>query len=148
MKLVDGYGPNGAVLGTTPVPQGNQWCHSSVEGTAQGPLVTVMWELVDTQAGTPSAVHADYMTIEVSLCNDPFADTDADNDVDHEDFAIFQDCFTGTTAAIPTEPAYCVCLDVEGASGPDGDVDAADQAIFEDCASGPGVPVDPACAGG
>lgn len=146
LKLVDGYGPDGTVLGITAVPQGNDWCYYTVEGFAPGHLVTVVWELVGTVNGSPAAVHADTMTLEFSTCHDPFADTDLDGDVDQDDLAFFQLCFTGPGGGIPAAPEYCACLDVEGVGGmPDGDIDQGDLGLFEDCASGPGIPADVAC---
>jgi hypothetical protein len=146
IKLVDGYGPDGAVLGTTSIPQDTDWCYYSVEGFATSPLVTVVWELVDTAEGAPAAVHADGLTFEFSPCHDPFADTDQDGDVDQLDFAFFQICFSGSGNPFPEEPSYCSCLDVEGWDGnPDGDIDSADLVLFEDCASGPDVPADTTC---
>jgi hypothetical protein len=142
MKLVDGYGPDGAVLATAAVPQANEWCYSFVEGFAAGHLVTVMWELVGTVNGTPSAVHADFMTFESTICHQPFADADFDGDVDQDDLGVFQLCYTGSTGTIPLEPEYCACLDIDG----DDHIDDSDYALFEQCASGPEVPANPTCA--
>ncbi len=80
------------------------------------------------------------------LCNTPFADTDADGDVDQADFAVLQRCFTAGATPIPADPAYCVCFD-KGADNPagDNDIDNFDFEVFENCASGSGVPADPNC---
>ncbi|GMU22001.1 MAG: hypothetical protein AMXMBFR13_20890 [Phycisphaerae bacterium] len=147
IKLVDGYGPDGTVLASTSVPQGNEWCFASVEGFAQGHLVTVVWELVGTTPGVPSAVHADSMRFAASPCHDPFADVDSDGDVDQEDFAVLQRCYTGPNLGpVADEPVQCACLDVEGSGGmPDNDIDAGDLAKFQLCASGPFILADPAC---
>ncbi len=146
LKLVDGYGPNGTVLATAPVPQTNEWCYSAVEGYAAGHLVTVVWELVGTVNGSPSAVHADYMTFASTSCHAAFADVDNDGDVDQEDFAVFQVCYTGAqTGSIPEQPAYCGCLDVHPLGAPDGFIDTGDLTLFEICASGPGVPATAGC---
>jgi len=147
LKLVDGYGPNGTVLATAPVPQSNEWCYSAVEGFATGHLVTVVWELVGTVNGTPSAVHADHMTFGATICHNPFADVDNDGDVDQEDFAVFQICYTGPqSGSIPMEPAYCSCLDVHPLGAPDGSIDTGDLTLFEACASGPGIEAAKDCA--
>lgn len=66
-------------------------------------------------------------------CNWPFADADADGDVDQTDFGIFQTCFTITGAVLP-EPA-CHCFDRAG----DEYIDAADLEQFMNCVTGPAV---------
>ncbi len=144
IKLVDGYGPDGTQIASASVPTGNDWCYSTVQGFALSEVVTVVWELVDTANGSPAAVHADSMTFEASICNDPFADADADGDVDALDFALFQLCTSGSGNAYPTGVGfdYCECFDRDG---PDGDVDQGDFAEFAGCYSGPDIPVDTAC---
>jgi hypothetical protein len=147
IKLVDGFGPDGTVLATAAVPEGNDWCYSSVSGFTTSDLVTVVWELADTVDGIAAAVHADSMTFEFSICHDPFADADQDGDVDQYDFAQFQLCFTGNGIPYPTggEFEYCQCFDREGVDGPDGDVDQGDFLFFEQCSSGSNVPADVNC---
>jgi hypothetical protein len=81
---------------------------------------------------------------EFQVCHDPFADADGDGDVDQDDFARFQMCFTGdatgdTLGTYP--PQNCACFDTDG----DGDVDGTDFTAFQDCASGPGIPADTTC---
>jgi len=71
-------------------------------------------------------------------CHEPFADADEDGDVDQNDFAIFQLCFTGTGGVIPSVPNYCGCFDRDG----DTDIDSADFVAFQDCATGPNIPFD------
>jgi hypothetical protein len=66
----------------------------------------------------------------------PFADADRDEDVDQEDFAVLQNCFSGTVAY--TNPA-CAIFDRDLNGAGDGDVDSDDMAAFEKCATGPGV---------
>ncbi len=75
-----------------------------------------------------------------------WADPDDDGDVDQDDFAQFQACYSGDVN-YPTEPAACANFDyVE-----DGKVNADDFAAFTACATGPGIPVNtstaPDCAG-
>ena len=65
----------------------------------------------------------------------PF-DFDADGDVDAEDFAHFEACFTGPPAP-PT--SGCLKADVDR----DGHVDQADFFWFQRCLSGAGVPARP-----
>ncbi|UCD30327.1 MAG: hypothetical protein JSV03_07625 [Planctomycetota bacterium] len=92
-------------------------------------------------------------------CNDPFADIDGpdtngdgvpdgDGDVDQDDFAVFQVCYTG-----PGDPGgvfdkdNCDCFDKEPLGGDD-DIDENDFSLFQNCASGPGIPADTACDDG
>jgi len=67
-------------------------------------------------------------------CHDPVFDMDGDGDVDQEDFAVFQLCYTGDQPG-GTLTFTCRCLDYSR----DGDVDGQDFADFVACASGPGV---------
>lgn len=63
-------------------------------------------------------------------CNSPYADTDADTDVDQSDFGRLQMCLTGV------EPIYdesCLCLDNDH----DGDVDGVDVLTFTGYITGP-----------
>jgi len=72
------------------------------------------------------------------FCNDPFADADGDEDVDQDDFAAFQLCYTGPGGGVPDG---CDCFDNDA----DGDIDTTDLGDFENCASGPAVPADKTC---
>jgi len=78
-------------------------------------------------------------------CNDPYADWDDDGDVDQDDFAQFQQCFTGTGGGVPA--GGCVCFDRPDILGnpPDGDIDQDDFIAFQNCASGPDVVASTAC---
>lgn len=62
-------------------------------------------------------------------------DDDGDGDVDMDDFAVFQACYTGTSTTIPSG---CSCFDTNA----DGMIDATDFAAFEACATGPDVKLD------
>jgi hypothetical protein len=66
-------------------------------------------------------------------------DFDGDMDVDQEDFAHLQACFTGQGNAV-TDPA-CFDADLDG----DGDVDQTDFEIFQKCFAGASVTPDPGC---
>ncbi len=66
-------------------------------------------------------------------CPTPFADTDADSDVDQSDFGAWQVCYTGQNGGVP---AGCECLNRDG----DGDIDSIDFGRFDDCWTGPNVP--------
>jgi len=67
-------------------------------------------------------------------------DMDADDDVDQEDFGLFQACLTG--ASVPQEAPACAKALLDH----DGDVDETDTAIFLGCMSGADVPADVYCA--
>lgn len=67
------------------------------------------------------------------------ADFDQDGDVDLDDFAILQACFTGQGYP-QTDPACAQTL-LDG----DHDVDGVDMGLFDRCYSGSNVPADPAC---
>jgi hypothetical protein len=84
-----------------------------------------------------------------TCCPDPFADADWDGDVDHQDFAQWQVCFTGANGDGMDVDA-CGCFDRDPGLYPglplgDGDVDSDDYLEFINCASGPEVPADPSC---
>ncbi|UCD27616.1 MAG: hypothetical protein JSV03_10930 [Planctomycetota bacterium] len=89
-------------------------------------------------------------TICTPACNDPFADHDEDGDVDQDDFAEFQLCYTGDgDPGGIFDPDNCKCFDKEP-SGGDDDVDENDFNPFQNCAatSGPKVPADITCDDG
>lgn len=72
-----------------------------------------------------------------AVCNVPFADADGDQDVDQDDFGVFQACYTGPGGGVPDN---CACFNrPEGRSGCDDDVDGDDLSAFVDCVTGPGV---------
>ncbi len=80
---------------------------------------------------------------EFQVCHDPFADADGDGDVDQDDFARFQICYTGASGdPLGTYPPQnCDCFDTDD----DGDIDGDDFTAFQACASGPGIAADPNC---
>ncbi|MDM8005455.1 MAG: hypothetical protein QUV05_04795 [Phycisphaerae bacterium] len=109
--------PNGQCVETT-----REDCEDNLGGVFQG----------DFTACTP----------EILCCADPFADADADGDVDQADFAVLQACFTGQAGGIATG---CECFDRDNGGFGDGDIDSDDWSLFELCASGPGIPANAAC---
>ncbi len=66
---------------------------------------------------------------------DFWPDTDLDGDVDQDDFARFQVCYSGSGHSYPDEPEQCSCFDRNG----DGAVDKADFAAFTACVTAPGI---------
>ena len=68
-------------------------------------------------------------------CDDPFADDDVDGDVDQDDFARFQECFTGSGWDVYVA-GHCKCFDRNN----DSKVDENDFAAFTNCVTGPEVP--------
>ncbi|MHC4442043.1 MAG: hypothetical protein ACYTF1_04675 [Planctomycetota bacterium] len=74
---------------------------------------------------------------ETTCCPNPFADTDEDGDVDQDDFASFQICYTGSGGGVPLN---CECFNRDS----DNDIDHEDYVKFQDCAGGPNIPATPA----
>lgn len=68
-------------------------------------------------------------------------DVDDDGDVDQEDFATFQTCYTGASGQGTFDASTCWRMDADDNLG----VDANDLTAFEACASGPAVPADVSC---
>jgi hypothetical protein len=153
IRIVDGADPTGPVLAETTLASLSAggslpWTEGSVEAVAVSDTTTVVWGSENVLGNT--LMVADGLSFKVLeiVCNQPFADADGDGDVDQSDFAVFQECFTGTNnGPLPAEPAYCQCFDVQSDGGDtgDGDIDSGDLLSFENCASGPDVPADPAC---
>jgi len=81
------------------------------------------------------------VTVDETGCPIPAirADFDQDGDVDLDDFAILQACFSGHDHP-QTDPACAQTL-LDG----DDDVDGVDVDLFDRCYSGSNVPADPAC---
>ncbi|UCD30078.1 MAG: hypothetical protein JSV03_06290, partial [Planctomycetota bacterium] len=67
-----------------------------------------------------------------------WADADKDGDLDQDDFAMFQACYTGVDGGILSNPVYCQCFNRDG----DTDIDNDDFTPFQDCATGPAIPFD------
>jgi len=73
-------------------------------------------------------------------CNSPRFDADGDDDVDQDDFSVFQRCY----GPGPLE-GICRCMDRDSLGVSDGDVDQTDLVAFVNCANGPGMPAEPDC---
>ncbi|MBI4578960.1 MAG: hypothetical protein HY718_04605 [Planctomycetes bacterium] len=100
------------------------------------PTVTVVDEL---RNGTS---WADVTPPGAPACNEPRFDVDGDHDVDGNDFAAYQRCYTGDgdpSGAYDAEACRCLNSDSET------DIDLTDLVSFAACASGPSVPADAAC---
>lgn len=103
-----------------------------------------------------------YDEVALTYCNRIRPDADGDEDVDQDDFGVFQRCWTGSGNPfyqIPTsmggwddvnrvwlgpilfDAAQCQCMDMNG----DQAVDLADFDRFVACASGPSVPASSGC---
>ncbi len=90
-------------------------------------------------AGLGGLYQGDGLTCqEATCCPIPFADADADGDVDQLDFGLFQACFTGQFVELE---GGCECFDRTG----DGHIDADDFLKFNACFSGPSIPANAAC---
>ncbi len=71
-------------------------------------------------------------------CNTPFGDVDGDDDMDLNDYSVFQRCYTGAAGTIPVDPLYCSCFDRNG----DLKIEQVDFNAFVACATRDGVAVD------
>jgi hypothetical protein len=85
--------------------------------------------------GEEVAVLGHSLIVSDSGCIIPFPDTDQDDDVDMDDFAIFQRCIN-VNGNVSED---CECLD----RNRDGYVDEIDMEAFIACVTGSGVPFDP-----
>ncbi len=83
-----------------------------------------------TPPGAPVAVNG---------CSAPRPDIDRDGDVDLDDFALLQMCFSGP--GVTQDLPACLPARIDG----DADVDSTDVAILRACLSGAGVPTNPTC---
>jgi hypothetical protein len=96
--------------------------------------------LLHDKNGDPQAVAWDNIRVSITTpCNAPRFDFDEDGDVDHEDFAVMQNCVSAAGV-----PEGCRCA--QGDSNPP--IDSTDMAAFEACASGTDVPANPSCDAG
>ncbi|MBP7937438.1 MAG: hypothetical protein KA354_22575 [Phycisphaerae bacterium] len=77
----------------------------------------------------------------VTGCSVPFADADADSDVDQADFGLWQACYTGDGGMAFFDAAKCKCFDRDH----DTDVDGVDLQAFKNCWKGPAITADSAC---
>ncbi len=104
--------------------------------TSNPPLLTIEYEYNTTTGGSSlHASHFDHLRL-VPGCYLTAADTDGDNDVDLDDFAVFQRCYS-PDGPIPQDPAYCKCLDSDAS----GTINAeADLNAFTNCASRSSIP--------
>lgn len=67
-------------------------------------------------------------------CNSPWADADADGDVDMDDYGVFQRCYTGPSGA-GFDAAACFCFD----RAHNNNVDDLDFTQFTNCATGANI---------
>jgi hypothetical protein len=82
------------------------------------------------------------VSVEITVNPPDFApvDFDQDTDVDMDDYAELQRCFTG--AGMPIVDPTCIPMDVSG----DESIDSQDLGKFLACLSGAGLEADPLCA--
>jgi hypothetical protein len=86
----------------------------------------------------PSLSDSSFLHVAPPL-NLPFGDFDRDDDVDMEDFGVFQACISGPS--IPQLDPTCILADSDG----DEDIDQDDFGVFQLCMTGANIPADPAC---
>ncbi len=75
-----------------------------------------------------------------TCCPSPFADADEDDDVDGNDFGVFQRCYTGDAASGPLS-AECFCFDRNS----DGKISVSDFHAFRACSNGSNLPPAAGC---
>lgn len=83
---------------------------------------------------------------ETPPCNHPRYDVDGDGDVDMNDFAIFQRCYTGSGGS-PINPLYpisCSCFDW-GGHVKNGSIDSLDFSAFQLCGTREKITANPTC---
>ncbi len=109
----------------------------------QSALTTNDYTELCTMTGIANQFYGSYVA-DNNPCNDPVFDADNDNDVDQDDFGIFQRCYTGLNdpqQVFSTLPIECTCMDIDG----DQDLDQVDLIALTSCFSGAAVPAAPAC---
>ena len=90
---------------------------------------------VTSQASCPVGTYTSWQTCSDTLCcPTPRADADRDGDVDADDFAAFQRCYTGVGG--PAATGNCRCFDFAPSVG----IDTDDYNAFLPCVTGPQVP--------
>jgi hypothetical protein len=157
IRLYDGDNYGGNVIAETTInntqqANGNVFVRSAnfratvPQGYTYGsnpPILTIAFILQSVPGDqTPTLAlkgfHIDNVRNQPIPCShSPWADADNDGDVDSDDYAVFQKCYSGPGAA-PATPA-CACVD----RNTDGKVNETDFAAFVSCRQGPGVPVPP-----
>ncbi len=134
----------GSTAITNPIGQNplDTWVADEVSGVATGSFMTLVIEMDTIAAGDCAhALHVDDVQFLFGApCNFPFADSDGDGDVDHQDFAVLQLCLTGPSGPVPMEPDYCRCLNRNPET--DNAITQLDVAEFINCATGPDIPFD------
>lgn len=120
-----------------------------VDNASAGPIpeLNCFNRIDDDDDGFADCADSDCAGAPACACHDPFADIDADKDVDQVDFGLWQLCFTGSVLD-QFDAAKCDCLDRDdtdndGFFSPDRDgnglIDSADFDAFVQCFSGPTV---------
>lgn len=102
------------------------------------------YRVIVTESGNPDVATSAQATLYVAAvpCNHPFANADGDavNDVDLNDFAIVQQCYTGESGA-GFDFGHCHCFDRDQ----DNDIDSADIDAFIACGTRENVPAASTC---
>ncbi len=104
-------------------------------------LLRIEWPdgTIQFLANVPADQHMTAIVPTVGTCGPP-PDLDCDQDVDLNDFGIFQACATGANQGPPAVGCDIADFDI------DLDIDQSDFGIFQRCISGPNFPAELACA--
>ncbi len=126
--------PNAAPGGQGPIEAIGFGCGSSTFAS-QDIYFDWVW---GTNAGAfgPGEEVACIGTLQCTECRIPRVDADEDNDVDMDDFAVFQRCYTGSLVSPPPVSYECHWFD----SDSDSDIDTVDFIHFVNCETGASVP--------
>lgn len=128
ISIVNFHLDNARLIYTADVPDTETDCGDGIDNDLDGLIDCLDSDCSATQACTGCA-------------HDPVYDVDDDGDVDHEDFGIFQTCFTGTGdpgGVFAGLSEDCRCMDTTGpGNAPDNAVDQQDFGKFQACATGP-----------
>lgn len=119
--------------------------------TGEADTITVSYDTAALAIGThhatitvtaPEALNSP-RTLPVTLTIETvWPDFDHDADVDMTDFAVLQNCLTGTNLIVVPE---CVVADIAPRSALDGRVDGSDLQVFLKCLAGADILPDPTC---
>lgn len=143
-KVISGFGVHngvteGFIVTIEPPPPTGACCVKTGYGTGTCTEVTQA-----DCANTPGGTYLGNATVcgadggNCDFCGERWPDADDDGDVDHDDFAFFQLCYTGQGGGVP---AGCSCFDRDLTDPPG--IDAYDFAAFKNCVTGPKVAFDP-----
>lgn len=164
IRLLDGTEEDGIVLATATIPSKyeqdgdgglvadpnyNAIIEAATVYQSQPPLLTIEFRFTTAATSPPNTPYGFWVdNVRTGGFSPPncsqliWADSDNDGDVDHDDFGLFQLCYTGPSFAISPNPPGCTCFDRNS----DDRLTESDFNEFKNCVSGASVPWSPAVA--